>query len=282
MNRKDLRVIVLIMCAGMFWSFSQLIRAEELTMASAINKAGLQRMLVQRIGKAYCQLGLGIEPESSATQLVESVNLFDTQLAELEAFSKNKDIVDALSQARTLWDDIKRVATGPVNREGAKRVAYWSDDLLFAANKVVQLLQDDANTSYARLVNISGRQRMLSQRLAKFYMLRIWGFDTMTVRDGLEATSNEFTGALTVLQNAPENTEDIREELASVAADWDWIVKAIEMVDTDPFPKTVANVSESILVKMDRITKLYQDLADKLTSPRPVQGNPGVMREFRK
>lgn len=263
MNNRNWRVLSLVMCAGLLWSFFEAALAEELTMGSAINKAGLQRMLIQRIGKAYCQLGLGVEPDNSAAQLSESVNLFDSNLAELESFSIDPDIVDALTQVKRIWVDVKYVATGPVNHEGAKRVAYWSDDLLHASHKVVQLLQDDANTSYARLVNISGRQRMLSQRVAKFYMLQVWSYDTLTVREELQAARNEFSGALVVLQAAPENTAVIKQELESVAEDWKWFNKALDMEGTDPFIKTVSGLSESILVKMHRITGLYQKLSDE-------------------
>ena len=38
-------------------------------MASAINKAGRQRMLTQRIVKAYCQIGLDVRAEEARVQL---------------------------------------------------------------------------------------------------------------------------------------------------------------------------------------------------------------------
>jgi len=229
--------------------------------ANAINTAGLQRMLTQRIGKTYCQIGLGVEVELSKQQLSEAVQLFDNRLTELEASITSKLVKEALFRVRVLWEPVKSAATGQISREGAKKAAYWSDDLLFATHKVVQLLQDVENSREGQLVNIAGRQRMLSQRLSKLYMLQAWGFQTRTIHDELESTRNEFSGALIRLRGAPENTREIKRKLDIVARDWRWLRKAMDMTDTDPFLKTVADLSESILVNMHDVTNLYEQLA---------------------
>ena len=258
-----------------------------LTLVAAINTAGLQRMLTQRIGKAYSQIGIGANPESSHQELQESVASFDENLAALEEFASSlqqlqksitsfdrtlvepkeytttQSVIIALKQVRNLWTPVRAVATGSVNLYGAKLVAYWNDDLLHATHKVTQLLQDVSNTPPVRLVNISGRLRMLSQRMAKLYMLQVWGINTLTVQDELEAARNSFTRSFAILLATPENTDAIQHRLDVVARDWMWFRKAMNMVDTDPFPETVANVSETILVNMHEITRMYEELADK-------------------
>ncbi len=271
MNTRPGTPLIVVLCIGLAGSWMGAVTAAGLTIASATNMAGLQRMLTQRIGKAYCQVGLDIELQNSREQLFEAVELFDTQLAELQAFAPNRLIREALARVKELWIPFKVAAVGEASRDGALQVAYWSDDLLYASHKVVQLLQDVSNTPHARLVNISGRQRMLSQRIAKLYMLQVWGFDTLTIRDEMETAVNEFTGALAVLQDASENSDEIRRQLDVVAADWAWIRKSLRMVGTDPFPTTLTSVSESVLLNMDRITKLYEELAEKGQRPPAVR-----------
>ena len=259
---RKLNAIILV--GILFLSQSEHPLAAEISYAAAINIAGLQRMLSQRIGKSYCQVGLKIDTDSSRQQLYDAIALFDDNLSLLEEYANNEAVQSALKNVRDLWTPVKATATDPITLEGAKLVAYLNDDLLYASHKVVQLLQDAADTPHARLVNISGRQRMLSQRLAKLYMLQIWGINTLTIRDEIEVARNEFTGALATLQAAPENTEAINQRLNIVAGEWTWVKQAMDMVDADPFPKTMADVSESILVNMHEITKLYEKQAENL------------------
>ena len=71
---------------------------------SAINKAGRQRMLSQRMAKAYFQLGQTVDVERSQRVLDSSIALFDRQLVELKNYAPTPEIRDtylALQPRRT-------------------------------------------------------------------------------------------------------------------------------------------------------------------------------------
>lgn len=276
MNAAVRSLSVYVLCIAPLTTSVGAATAADVSLASSIEKAGLQRMLTQRISKAYCQIGLGVFPQRSRAQLLRAVELFDSQLAELEAVASSREIEGALVQMRELWEPFKAIATQPVSRDGAKQLVFWADDLLDAAHHVVELLQEVSGTSHAWLVNVSGRQRMLSQRVAKFYMFQLYLFGTLTAREEMiiavemAKAKDEFSKALAVLQAARENSEAIAQRLDAVSHDWAWLRKALSMTDIDPFPITVAGLSESILVGMDEITRMYEELADKaLTQPLP-------------
>ena len=233
----------------------------ETTFGGLINKSGRQRMLSQRIVLSYVEIGLGVFPERARGRLWSDIALFDAQLAELQAAAPTTDVVNALAGVKALWKPFQEAANAEVSRSGARRLLFWSDDLLFATNKVVQLLQDLSGQPYSRLVNVAGRQRMLSQRMAKFYMLREWGLDTITTRDEMERARNEFTGALAALQAAPENTDAIREELEAAAVQWAWFDNALSLTDDATFRLVVADSSAALLERMERVTGLYEQLS---------------------
>jgi len=230
---------------------------------AAIDAAGRQRMLTQRIVKAYCQVGMRVTPEVSKAQLDAAVRRFDRQLLDLANVVPNAESRDALARLRLQWRDFRRLAIGAVSRDGARRLAAQSDGVLQAAHQLVLLLQDAAGTPQARLVNLAGRQRMLSQRLAKLYMLRAYGVDTPSLRDELESTRNEFEGALASLRAAPENTGAIELELDAVALQWEWFKNALALQGTDSYVLVVGDASESILNSMDLITAKYAALVSR-------------------
>lgn len=81
--------------------------AETMAVTTAINKAGRQRMLSQRLAKAYLMLGLGILPERANGLLKDSLSLFDAQLAELGRFVPNDGVRIALAQLERAWDEYR-------------------------------------------------------------------------------------------------------------------------------------------------------------------------------
>jgi len=228
---------------------------------AAIDAAGRQRMLTQRIVKAYCQIGLEVTPEVSRAQLTGAVARFDRQLDDLEAAAPNAETKRSVTGLRERWGGFRQLATGAVSREGARELAQRGEEVLLAAQQLAVQFEQAAGTPQARLVNLSGRQRMLSQRLAKLYMLRAWQVDTPSLREELDSARREFEGALATLRAARENTHAISIELDAVALQWEWFKNALALQGTDSYLFVVGDASESILNSMDLITARYAELA---------------------
>jgi hypothetical protein len=232
-----------------------------LDFGTAIDVAGRQRMLTQRIVKAYCQVGLDVAPDVSRAQLAAAMDRFGRQLADLTHRAPTADARRAATRIGHAWGPFKRDALGPVSRATARRLIAQSESLLVAANDLVRLLQDAAATSQARLVNTAGRQRMLSQRLAKLYMVRAWKIEIPGLREDMDAAAAEFDGALAALRSAPENAPSIAAELGAVAMQWEWFRNALDLEGAASSPYVVADASESILSSMELITAKYVALA---------------------
>lgn len=231
--------------------------------ARMINAAGRQRMLTQRVVKAYCQLALGVAPDVSRRQLDEALRLFDAQQGELLEDAPTAAVRRAVVRVGGLWAPFRRLAEAPVSAEGARVLAQRSEALLEAAHAAVLALQQAAQSPHARLVNLAGRQRMLSQRLAKLYMLDALAQASDDDRGLMDAARNEFTGALAALRAAPENTDPINTELTAVESHWAWFSSAIGLRGGAAYALVVAESSEAILDSMDLVTALYAGLAPR-------------------
>lgn len=231
------------------------------TLSTAINKAGRQRMLTQSMVKDYCLIGQDVSKELAIGRLNQSIALFDLQLNELKAFAPTDEVHDALIRVENMWHIFKPIVLAPASRDKVPALMAADDDLLSATHKVVLLLQDISGTTQDRLVNISGRQRMLSQRLAKLYMLRAWGFDNSQVRSDMEQTRNEFKGALAELESARENSSEVNASLAEARKEWNLFEHGLNRNDNELIPLIVAMSSDKLLVTMNEITGMYELLS---------------------
>lgn len=253
---SPLRIIAVATC--LLFITIEFAQAEISNIASAINKAGRQRMLTQRMLKSYCMIGINVKQEQARVQLDGAIALFDSQLDELNAYAPNSSIKQSLQKVETLWKTYKAMLKGPTQRSNAVAMMEAGDELLRASHKVVLQLEDESGAILGRMVNIAGRQRMLSQRLSMLYMLRSWEYENATIRSEMEQAKNEFKGALNELISSPDNTKELKRELAEAKKEWLLFEHGLERNENELVPLIIAVTSENLLKRMNTITRLYE------------------------
>ena len=231
-----------------------------LTMGEAINKAGRQRMLTQRIVKSYLQIGQKVRLSFALDQRAESIELFESQLAELSKFAKTDEEKNTIKLITKLWAPVKQGAMTEPSKDQAEELEELAEVLLQQSHGFVLLLEKRSGTKAGHLVNIAGRQRMLTQRMAKFYLLRSWHMQRPEYLEGYEKAEDEFTKALAELTASRVNTKEIKDELAAVEKDWR-VFGLSKLVGSDHFvPAIVVRSLDKILVKMNIVTGMYAKL----------------------
>jgi len=234
---------------------------------AAINESGRQRMLSQRLAKAYLQVGQGIDTIRSKRVMQESMSLFENQLSELKAFAPSPENRAVLADMDKTWRGFKSVLTAQTpNQRDARSVMAISDEVLMLAQSATMQLEKLSGTAAARLVNLAGRQRMLSQRMAKFYQALNWGAAPADAVASLGKARDEFVAALAELAASPKNTAAITQEIEIARLQWYFfnqalIVRPADAAEARRFAENVATTSERILEVMDTLTGLYQQLA---------------------
>jgi nitrate/nitrite-specific signal transduction histidine kinase len=264
MNRRHF-LHTSVAVSGMLLGLSRA-NAQIVGINDAINKSGRQRMLSQRLAKSYLQIGQNIDLLRSKKIFDVSLGLFERQLAELQAFAPTPENKAVLADMSKTWGAYKTVLTAAApNMRDARSIMSINEDVLALAQTSTVQLEKISGTTAGHLVNVSGRQRMLSQRMAKFYQAFNWGVASPDALTNLAKARTEFVAALTELSASPKNTPAIKEEIELAKVQWVFfdqalLVKPNSVENKTRFADNVATTSERILESMDKITGMYQML----------------------
>ncbi|MDO8249041.1 MAG: type IV pili methyl-accepting chemotaxis transducer N-terminal domain-containing protein [Rhodoferax sp.] len=234
--------------------------AQVVDLSDAINKAGRQRMLSQRMGKAWLALLLGIEKTSAQQVLDKSMALFDRQLTELKAFAPNPEVKLTYGKLETAWSDYKGALVGTTpDKENALALLQQDARVLALAHQGTVQYEAALGKPLGKLVNIAGRQRM-----AKFYLAARLPVDASAASVEIGKARTEFVSAMEILRSAPEASARIKDELQLADGQWVFFDVALQKLqDGQGSSKSLSEVfvsSENLLSVMDRVTGLYSAL----------------------
>ena len=220
-----------------------------------VNLAGRQRMLSQRMAKDYFYAGKNINKGNALKQLKKSLEDFKKTQILLSTSINDDEIKNLIVFVDMSLDEFVSISKESYNVDNGTIILDLSESMLEGSQYVVQALTEGKASN--EIIDIAGKQRMLSQRIAKYYIAYQAGIKDDNTITQMKETVKEFDTILKKLIANPTNTIEIKKELAKVNKMWSIVYKFYLNIEKGGLPKIVFSTTDDITKKMNNIVGLY-------------------------
>lgn len=255
--KSKYNALIILCFAVLIWFPAAAFGAAAPDMAALVNTAGMQRMLSQRIAKDYLFLGGQIRAGKATRQMKGSVALMVNNHDVLKQSVSDAKVKGLLEEIDPLLDRMVKISQAPYAQYSGAAMLELSETLLKLNQAVVVELEGKQAEKTVSAVNIAGRQRMLSQRIAKLYAAHQAGFKSDDTVAQMKQAVEEFESAHLSLEGNSLNSEKINRELQGVENLWKTIRHYFTENSEAGFPVTIFVTTDDIMKRMNVITLLY-------------------------
>lgn len=192
----------------------------------AVNRSGQLRMLSQRIVHAYMQVCVDKDNKQAIGILQDCITRVDTNLEILNKSIRAEGFRTLIGKVDASWAPMKKVCGEESDISLMPQLDRFANDMLKNAENLTKFLESSGLVSSLHILNISGRQRMLSQKIIKTYYMLSLSYNKETEMQ-LEELCGHFSGSLKFLSDAPLQNKKIIDLLSRVSKEWDEIYRAV-------------------------------------------------------
>ena len=240
--------------------------------AEAVNRSGQLRMLSQRLVKLHLLQLAGVLAGPSGDQLKASVMRVDANLALLGKNLSKSTFGDLLGQVMLTWTRLKHALQDQPRANQMAETDGLAEQLLQEAERLTDNLENAGSVVPLHVLNLAGRQRMLSQRFAKYVLLGVLAepgaASAASTRQrgqtGMAESREAFEEALRFLNASPLTNSDIRGALDAADIFWRQMLASAEEVQQSTLRdrqvplERLAMASESLLDVFEQLATHYE------------------------
>ena len=210
----------------------------------AVNLAGEQRLLTQKLGKQVAMVALGINKDESVKQLKETIKTFDKtingllygdkdlKLEPIKSVKVKKQLEKVFELWFGLYVTVNTIAEkGEATKEDVTTFNQQNSAIFKEMNKAVKFMESKAssevNPALVKAINYASKKQMLTHKIIKEYLMAASGNNAPEFKKNLSKSLEEFDDILNALKNGDDSkgiskapTEEINTQLNEIENIW--------------------------------------------------------------
>lgn len=228
--------------------------------AESVNRAGQLRMLSQHMIKLVLLQLAGVQVAAQQQRLKDAMLRIDTTLVYLGKALSKPTYGDLQAQVLLAWVRLKSALQGTPRADQMSYMDELAELLLKETERLTASLENAGLVSSLQVLNVAGRQRMLSQRFAKYALLLAQGGPSVSMRceTGMAHARTHFEQSLSYLNTIPLSTPEIRNALDAAGKGWQSLLAGAAHVHEPDGPERVALASEELLELFEQLSGHYE------------------------
>ena len=280
--------LILVLVGFVSGNACEVISAAEVDYANIINLAGRQRMLTQKMSKEIFLIAWNIDVNKNKEELKKTADTFDRTLNGLINGDKelglpsagNQDIIKQLNNVKSLWNDFKvlvdeTVASGRTSESIIKKVSVLNLPFLDECDEVVTMYEVEseqvAEKGGALVINLAGKQRMLTLKITKEFLLITLNVNAEENKLRLKRTAYLFERTLNglikgdkYLKLQPSTNKAAIQQLSKVQSLWKEFKEPIDTaINTGKWSqdsmRKIADLNLPLLTEMHKAVRIFEE-----------------------
>ncbi|MBI2276690.1 MAG: type IV pili methyl-accepting chemotaxis transducer N-terminal domain-containing protein [Dechloromonas sp.] len=239
--------------------------APTLSAGALVNMCGRLRVLSQRMAIAWGMIAFAIAPHNALIKFHRLEKEFERNLARLDKLELAADLTERLTLIKALWPRYQELMGGDEpSTQLLEEVFELSEELLEATDRLTGRAASLAGLREAHYVNMAGRNRMLSQRISKFFLFNECANLDERIAALTPSSYLEFESNLQALGKTGNIPPELSAQLQVVGGRWQKFIRAmcpdLSHSARNQHTRLVMAEGDRLLRSVDTTVKLFERL----------------------
>ena len=233
----------------------------------AVNRSGQLRMLSQRIVLHYAQVIESHAPDTALQVMAECALRVEANLGILRKAIMAQGYGELVDRVAASWADVRAITLAPPKPAALGALDRHAERMLSDAENLTGFLEASGLVASLHILNVAGRQRMVSQRIAKLCFLL--ALDPMAEHlTQLQTLRAAFQTALDYLCVAPLSSPLIRDTLNKAIALWQQLDRCLDNLSDPATLAETATIADRLLAGSESLADQYEQAMQLLMGER--------------